>query len=268
MLHNLKREAYNKIGEKMRERIKQFLGSKQFHIIMVILIIIAIIFVVGFISLRYNVEGEGNPPFYLTKISTISSVEGTDAEDAQNKWNLTVNQNNDVYLYIEKNNSYQETETIKNVVLNNFNIYQQPKIGQIKLLKPDVNTENTIFKNTAEDETDSIEYTGDTTSDIKNMKVSNQGGLIVFRYAIGNLGNYISNDDEQINHNDLLNKLSINNDDLKFAVSFDVTINLNSGKAYKSTLNLNLPVGDVVNGGIQSEENTNLQDVVFKRITN
>ena len=252
----------------MKNEIKKFLSSKQFHIIVVILIIIAIIFVAGFISLRYNVEGEGNPPFYLSKISSISSVEGTDNEDSQNKWNLTVNQNNDIYLYIEKNNSYKDTETIANISLNNFNITQNPKIGQLKLLKPDVNTTNTIFKNAKEDEVESIEYIGDIDSDIKNMKISNQGGLVVFRYSIENIGNYISNDDEQVNHNELLKKLLVNNDDLKFNVSFDITISLNSGKSYKSTVNLNLPIGDVVNGGIQSQENTDLQDIVFKRVTN
>ena len=70
---------------------------------MVMSIILLIIFVVALISLKYNVEGEGNPPFTLSKISIISDVEGTDAEDEQNKWNLAVNQNNDIYLYIKKN---------------------------------------------------------------------------------------------------------------------------------------------------------------------
>ena len=59
-------------------------------------------------------------------------------------------------------------------------------------------------------EVDNIEYIGDMDSSIKEMKISNQGGLVVFRYAINNLGNYISNDDEQINHSELLKKLNVN----------------------------------------------------------
>ena len=35
---------------------------------MVMSIILLIIFVVALISLKYNVEGEGNPPFTLSKI--------------------------------------------------------------------------------------------------------------------------------------------------------------------------------------------------------
>ena len=250
----------------MKEKIQQIINTKQFHIIMLLFIIFAILFVVGIISLKYNVEGEGNLPFYISKISIISNVEGTDVEDNTNKWNLQVNQNNDIYLYIKKNDDYKDTEIIENVKLNNFNIEQNSKIGEIKLLKPDSNVESVIFKNITENEVDNIEYIGDMDSSIKEMKISNQGGLVVFRYAINNLGNYVSNDDEQINHSELLKKLNVNNDDLKFKVSFDIYITLNGGKVYKSTVDLELPVNDVVNQGTQSMEYTDLENIVFKRM--
>ena len=233
---------------------------------MLLFIIFAILFVVGIISLKYNVEGEGNLPFYISKISIISNVEGTDVEDNTNKWNLQVNQNNDIYLYIKKNDDYKDTEIIENVKLNNFNIEQNSKIGEIKLLKPDSNVESVIFKNITENEVDNIEYIGDMDSSIKEMKISNQGGLVVFRYAINNLGNYVSNDDEQINHSELLKKLNVNNYDLKFKVSFDIYISLNGGKVYKSNVDLELPVNDVVNQGTQSMEYTDLENIVFKRM--
>ncbi len=249
----------------MKERIKQIINTKQFHIIMVLFIILAILFVVGVISLKYNVEGEGNLPFYISKISIISNVEGVDVEDEVNKWNLQVNQNNDIYLYIKKNDRYKDTEIIESVKLDNFDIKEKSKVGEIKLLKPDSNIESIIFKNVTENEVDSIEYTGDMESSIKEQKISNQGGLVVFRYAINNIGNYISNDDEEINHSNLLNKLNINNDDLKFKVSFDINITLNSGKTYKSNIELELPVNDVVNNGVQSTEYTDFDNIVFKR---
>ncbi len=251
----------------MKEKIKQIIDTKQFHIIMLVLIIFSIIFVAGVISLKYNVEGEGNLPFLISKISIISNVEGNDSEDATNKWNLMVNQNNDIYIYIKKNEGYKDTEIIESVVLDNFNITQNSKIGEIKLLKPDSNINSVIFKNTAENETEKIEYTVSTDSSIKEMKISNQGGLIVFRYAINNIGNYISNDDEQINHSELLKKLNVNNEDLKFKVSFDVYIKLKGNKNYKSNIELELPANDVVNGGTQSMEYTDLSNIVFKRIT-
>ena len=250
----------------MKEKIQQIINTKQFHIIMLLFIIFAILFVVGIISLKYNVEGEGNLPFYISKISIISNVEGTDVEDNTNKWNLQVNQNNDIYLYIKKNDDYKDTEIIENVKLNNFNIEQNSKIGEIKLLKPDSNVESVIFKNITENEVDNIEYIGDMDSSIKEMKISNQGGLVVFRYAINNIGNYISNDDEQINHSELLKKLNVNNEDLKFKVSFDIYITLDGGKVYKSNIELELPVNDVVNQGTQSMEYTDLENIVFKRM--
>ena len=250
----------------MKERIRQITETKQFHMCMVMSIILLIVFVVALISLKYNVEGEGNPPFTLSKISIISNVEGTDADDEQNKWNLEVNQNNDIYLYIKKNSDYKYTETISSVVLDNFRINQEPKVGKIKLFKPDANVDSVIFKDSSENEVDRIEYDGDIDSSIKEMRISNQGGLIVFRYAIDGIGNYTSNDDEQINHNELLKKLAINNEDIKFNASFDININLDSKKSYKASMNLDLPIGNVVDNGMQSNENTDLKDIIFKRI--
>lgn len=252
--------------EKLKDKIKQFINTKQFHVIMVLFIIFLILFVTGVITLKYSVEGEGNLPFYISKISVISNVEGVDTEDNTSKWNLQVNENNDIYIYIKKNENYKDTEIIDSVKLDNFNIEQNLKVGEIKLLKPDSNVDSVIFKNVAENETDKIEYTGSMDSSIKEMKISNQGGLVVFRYAINNIGKYVSNDDEQINHSELLKKLNINNDDLKFKASFDIFITLNGGKTYKANIDLDLPVNDVVNQGTQSMEYTDLKDIVFKRM--
>ena len=112
----------------------------------------------------------------------------------------------------------------------------------------------------------SIQYIGDLESNIKEQKISNQGGLVVFRYSVEDIGNYISNEDEEISHDNLLNKLSISNDDLKFKVSFDILVNLSSKKSYKSNVSLEFPVDDVVNKGTQSKEYENLNDIVFKRM--
>lgn len=248
----------------MRERIKKITNTRQFHICMVAVIIVAIIFVSGVTALKYNVEGESTPPFNISKMSIISNVDGIDVEDSGNKWNLSVNQNNDIYLYIKKNEKYKYTETIESVVFDNFNIIQKPKVGQVKLFRPDENMDSAIFKNNEENETNCIEFKGDTDSSIKDMKISNQGGLIVFRYSITGIGNYISNDDEEINHNELLKKLSINNEDLKFLVSFDININLDSNKCYKTNVNLELPIGNVVDDGIQSKENTDLEVTIHR----
>lgn len=249
-----------------KEKIKQLLDTKQFNIIMVAFIIFFILFIASVISLKYIVEGENDLPFNISKISVISTIEGTDIEDEGNKWNLEISQNNDVYLYIKRNNDYKETELINSIKLDNFKIEKYSNIGKIKLFKSDNNTENPMFKNISDNEVQSIEYIGDLEANIKMQKISNQGGLVVFRYSVTDIGNYISNEDEEINHDNLLNKLSINNDDLKFKVSFDIFINLSSKKSYKSNVSLEFPIDDVVNNGTQSKEYESLNDIVFKRM--
>ena len=143
--------------EKLKERIRQITKTKQFHMCMVMSIILLIILFVALVSLKYYVEGEGNPPFTLSKISIISNIEGTDIDDEQNKWNLKVNQNNDIYMYIKKNSDYKYTETISSVVLDNFKINQESKVGKIKLFKPDANVDSVIFNDSSEIEVDKIE---------------------------------------------------------------------------------------------------------------
>lgn len=249
------------------EKLKKVINTKKFNIYMLILIIFVILLITVVISFRYNVKGEVNMPFYLSKISVISSVEGiNNSEDKTSKWNIKVNQNNDIYIYVEKNHNYEKTETIQSIKLESFNIQQNSKIGEVKLLKPDSNFESVIFRNTTENQVDSIEYIGDMETSIKDLKISNQGGILVFRYAINNLGDYISNDDVEINHYNLLKKLNIDNNDLKVKVSFDICINLTSGKSYKAPVNLELPIDDVVNNGVQSKEFTDLENIVFKRL--
>ena len=43
-------------------------------------------------------------PFKLSKITVISTAEGEEktGEEQTNKWDLTVNQNNDIYFFIEQ----------------------------------------------------------------------------------------------------------------------------------------------------------------------
>ena len=123
-----------------------------------------------------------------------------------------------------------------------------------------------IFKNAEENNTQKIEYNGALDSSIKELKISNQGGLVVFRYALDNIANYVSNDDAEINHDELLKKLNINNDDLKEKISFDVILKLESGKTFKSNIKLELPIDNVVENGTQSKEYADLKEIVFKRI--
>ena len=77
-------------------------------------------------------------------------------------------------------------------------------------------------------------FEGRESTDMSNLQISNQGGVIGFRCANNNVGSFVSNDDEQINHNELLKKMNIDENSLKAEVSFDITIELTSGKKFKA----------------------------------
>ena len=250
----------------MLNKIRGITNKKYFHISMLIIMLAVILFIVGIIILRYSVEGETNMPFELSKISVISSGEGIDKEAVDTKWAFDIYQSNDIYLYIDKNDNYGKTEIIKSVTLNNIQIESNKK-DNIKIYKPDSEQEKLIFKNSENNIVESLEYSGDLESDLKNMKISNQGGIIAFRCSLDNLAEYKS-DDEEINHQELLKKAGLTNEELKTELTFDLNLNLQSGKEYKTTINLELPIGNVVDEGTTSQEITDLSKFIFKRIKN
>lgn len=251
----------------MLDKIKRFTKTKMFHLCMIIVIIAVILFAVGIIALRYAVEGETNMPFELSKITVISSSDGKDKTVEGSKWAFDVNQNNDIYLYIEKNDNLNKQEIIKEIEINNINVEKNTEKGEVKLYKPTTAEEATIFSNKEENEIQSIIYTGDLQSDLKQQKISNQGGIIAFRYGLNNISEYLSQD-EEINHSELLKKSNVTEEDLKAKLTFDIIIRLESGKEYKATVSLDVPVEGIVEKGTTSIEITDLSDVVFKRIKN
>lgn len=250
----------------MLDKLKHLTKTKSFHICMILVIIAIILFVVGMLVLRYNVEGETNMPFNLTKMTIISTQEGFDDGQTETRWSFDVHQANDIYLYIDKNDSYDKTEVIQSVVVDNFQI-EANNTENIKLYKPDAEAENVIFQYKDEDIMQSLEYTGDVESDLKNLKISNQGGIIAFRCSNNNVAKYQSNE-EEINHNELLKKAGVTQEELKINLTFNLSIKLESGKEYQAEITTELPTGNVIEEGNTSIEITNFDDIVFKRIHN
>lgn len=250
----------------MIDKLKDLTKTKSFHICMIIVIIVVILFIVGMLALRYSVEGETNMPFNLSKIAIISTQEGIDDGQTNTRWSFDVHQSNDIYLYIDKNDAYDKTEIIKSVRVDNFQIEAKNQ-DNVKLYKPDATEENVIFQYNDEDMIQSLEYTGDVESDLKNLKISNQGGIIAFRCSNNNVTKYQS-DEEEINHGELLKKAGVAEEDLKVNLAFYLTITLESGKQYQAEIKTELPTGNVVEEGNTSTEITDLKDVVFKRTHN
>lgn len=255
----------------MKDKIKYITSKKSFHICMTIVIIAVILFVAGIMILRYQVEGETNMPFEITKITLISTSDGVDKnQEGTTNWAFDINQNNDIYIYLEKNNDYKEEEIIKSVKIDNLNVEKNKEQGTTKFYRPNTQDTGTNFNNTEENEVQSLEYTGGLESDLKNLVIGNQGGIILFRYANNNVTEYVSDvsTTSEITTNQLLKVANVNEEDLKSKLSFDLSITTEDGKEYKANVSLDLPVEGVVENGTASKEITNLDNIVFKRTKN
>lgn len=236
-----------------------------FKRIIIIAIILAVVGVVSYIMLRYDAEGEKSMPFSLEKILIISTVDGHVNEDQQNIWNIGVEQVNDVYIYIEKN--IDKDLTIKQIKLENFQLNKDASRGVVKLLRPTGDLPNLYTYSQEDYFSKDLTYIGSSIDDMKSLEVSNEGGVLGFRLSLTDLGNFISNDAEQITYDgSLLSGLGINNEEIKFNVSFDIIITTSENVNFKGTINLDLPIGNIIENGTENKEITDFEDIVFKRI--
>ena len=229
----------------------------------VLIIIVLILFVIGIIILKYNVEGEQNMPFNLSDVLVISSAEGYQENETKNKWNVNIYQTNDIYLDIKKNKNYRDKEIIKSIEILNIQI-QNPTVGNVQIYRPSGDGKSYEY-NDEYKIGDTIKFEGDKKSDLKNLKISNQGGRILFRVLNNTEKQYISNENEIKHDGTLLNKVGITNDDVKFTISFDIKIELESGVTFDGNLKIDLPKGNIINQGTASSHETDVKDVVFKR---
>lgn len=188
---------------------------------------------------------------------------GNHENPQETRWNLNIIQNNDVYIDIIKNKNYGKEEIIEEIIIDNFKVEDEPQKGEISIYRP--NSENLSFSNDEEYKVENkIEYKGSQKSDLNNLEIANQGGLIVLRYVNQNLGNYKTDEEEIIHDGTLLNKIGLTNQDIQFKVSFDISIELNSGRKYKANVNLQMPSGNLVEEGTTNSQ-IDGNEIVFKR---
>lgn len=233
----------------------------------IVIIIIAIIAIaVVSIIVKYSVEGESNLPFQVSKIMVISNASGTQKENAEYKWDLNLVQNNDIYIDIQKNKNDGTQEIIYKIIFSDFEIDKAPKKGEIILYNPQ-SVENGVYHNEEQYQiTDILEYIGnEEKTDIRNLQISNQGGLVFLRIVNQNLGQYTSNEDEEIRHDGtLLKKAGITDEELNCKVSFDLSIELKSDKNYKTRVTLEIPKGNLTQEGTTNYQ-IGMDELVFKR---
>jgi hypothetical protein len=254
-----------------------------------------------FTVMKYQVEGEEKVPFKIGKIIVISSASTTNDDSAGKEgetqegeqqgdkqaeqqgeeqaeqseqteanenyiWNEKVVQTNDLYIYLDKCEDYGKEEIIKSVKIENIQILKNVNLGKIQVYMPN-SLNDGFYKYTNEFLVNSqLTYTGAAVDNAKTLEICNQGGGIYISFANLGLGNYKSNDDQEIEQGGtILEKMNISNEDLKFRVSFDLVIEVQD-KTYKTNLTLDLPEDGVVGQKETHREITDFSKVVFKRL--
>lgn len=215
--------------------------------------------------IRYQVEGDKNMPFNLSKIIVVSTAEGTETK-GKKKWNFDVYQNNDVYIYIDKNEQYHgEDKTIKSVKIENINIAKTPTKGEVKVYMPN-SVDGRLFSYKDDYLVDgTLEYKGAEESNSKTLEIGANGGNVLIRFSNTGLGQYSSDSDKEIIHDGtLLNKIKVTNEDNKFDVAFDLVITVENC-SYRTNVTMQMPCGDITKEGTCSIEKTDFSDLVFKR---
>lgn len=219
------------------------------------------------IMLKYKTEGETNMPFTLKKIQIISSAEATTKkENPENyKWNIDINQYNDIYIELQKNSESDLISYIEQVTLENFEIKSKNN-EKIKIYMPN-STEGKKF--VYEDNfkvNGALTYKGASENNEKTLSIANQGGTIIFRVLNQNISEYKSNDGDEIMYDGrLLEKSKVDIEETKITLSFDIIIQTDRTK-YKGRITTELPSGDIKQEGVTINTIENFESVVFKRI--
>ncbi len=232
-----------------------------------LVVIVVVFFAVISIMLKYKDEGETNMPFNLADLMVVSSADAIAKNDnsENNKWNYDINQYNDIYLNVVKNNEYDKVNSyIKKITIENIKI-NNPTKGTIEVYMPST-SETRMFEYTENLKVaNSLTFNGGSSTNLKTLSIANQGGNIAFRVVNRNVSEYVSNQDDEIAYDgSLLNKTNVNMEELKFSISFDIVIETEDCK-FRGNKTLNLPCENIENDGVSKITDPNCTDIIFKR---
>ena len=240
-------------------------NRKTIHTSIIVISIVVILIIVGFIMLRYSVQGERNLPFVIEQIDIISTAAiGNVQRNEEGIWYAKLFQKNDIYFYIVKNNEYRGEETIRSVIFENFQIEKYNDKGVAILYRQyDV----AIYQYTEEFViNDRLEYTGGIRTNTRELQINNQGGLIGFSLVIKELGEHAFNIGETFETDGtLLARIGVSSEDIELIFSFDIVIELGSGNRFRAGHRIELPAGNILEEGMVHREITGLSSLVFRR---
>ncbi len=245
-----------------KSNYKQKISNKILHISIIIFFVIIICGFAGTVIFKYHVEGETNATFDISKIIMVSTAEGITNKNPTAKWDFNINQNNDVYITIEKNEKKQDI--IKDITISNIQIKQTPSVGNISYYRP---AETGLFKYDQKYKiSDELKYIGSDSGSINNLEISNLGGTILIRFCNENASRYTSNEGDQILHDGtLFSKTDITKEQLNAKAQFDIIIETEQGVKYRTTVDIDLPVGNIFEEGTTTTR-LNTDKLILKRM--
>lgn len=242
-----------------------FSKKRIIHIYIVIFILIMIIAIAGLLMFKYHVEGEKKLPFNVKKINIVSTAESNITQDEEGIWHAGILQKNDVFFIIEKNSDYKKEDAIKKVRFENFQIIKLNENMIVDIYRPTTSV-NTYSYSDEYKIQDSLEYLGGLATNTETLQINNQGGLIGFSITSDNLGEYIFSENEKVpSDGTLLAKAGVEVGDINFQISFDLIVETESEHKFKANIILDLPTGNILEDGVGTLEDTELNDIIFKR---
>lgn len=207
--------------------------EKKHSIGSIISLFFLIILIIGVVYAAISIN-KNECPFTVSKILVISTGEGEQKEYIDENWTLSLTQNNDIYLYIDKyKNRNGNTNKLKNITIENFKVLSGPETTKIE------------------------EYLLNDISD--------NSGVLGFRQTNKDITTHVYAATEIVQSGKLLQTAGITEEQLNTIIAFDVIIETNSAK-YKTNITIEVSAKDLLEQGKGIVENTNLGNIVFDKI--
>lgn len=243
--------------------------KQNMKLISAIFLLVLILILVAIILLKYEVEGEQDMPFKLSKIIIVSTAQGVDKEESDLPWDFNIYQKNDVNFYIDANEKTKNNNDllIKSVEISNIVVEKAPEKGTVKAYMPNSNAGGKFVYSDEFLVNEKLTYKGASQSSSTNLEVGSKGGEVYISFCNTDIGSYSSKDTkEQIKQDgSLLKKIDATMEQISYTVSFDLTIETTKNK-YKANIVLDMPTGNLIEEGRTYLEKTDMKDIAFKRV--
>ncbi len=243
--------------------------KQNMKLIIAIFLLVLILILVAMMLLKYEVEGEQDMPFKLSKIIIVSTAQSVDKEESDLPWDFNVYQKNDVNFYIDADEKTKNNNDllIKSVEISNIVVEKAPEKGTVKAYMPNSNAGGKFVYSDEFLVNEKLTYKGASQSSSTNLEVGSKGGEVYISFCNTDIGNYSSEDTkEQITQDgSLLKKLNVSIEEISYTVSFDFVIETTKNK-YKANITLEMPTGNLIEDGKTYIEKTDMNDIAFKRV--